>query len=59
MAVSKTPRKTMRDEFALAIVQGLLASETRFKFKDAAKIAEESYQMADAMIEIRRKYMTK
>ena len=59
MAVSKTPRKTMRDELALAIISGLLASETRFKFENTIKIAEQSYQLADAMIEIRLKYLTK
>lgn len=53
MAVSKTPRKTMRDEFALAIVQGLVAGESRMRFDKSSKLAEQAYQMADAMIEVR------
>lgn len=53
MAVSKTPRKTMRDEFALAIVQGLVAGESRMRFDKAEKLAEQAYEMADAMIQAR------
>lgn len=53
MAVSKTPRRTMRDEFALAIVQGLVAGESRMRLDKSSKLAEQAYQMADAMIEVR------
>ena len=53
MAASKTPRKTMRDEFALAIVQGLVAGESRMRFDKAEKLAKQAYEMADAMIQAR------
>ena len=53
MAVSKTPRKTMRDEFALAIVQGLVAGESRMRFDKAEKLAAQAYEMADAMVQAR------
>ena len=53
MAACKTPRKTMRDEFALAIVQGLVAGESRMRLDKSSKLAEQAYQMADAMIDVR------
>ena len=53
MAISKVSRKTMRDEFALAIVQGLVAGESRMRLDKSSRIAEQAYQMADAMIEVR------
>ena len=53
MAASKTPRKTMIYEFALAIVQGLVAGESRMRFDKAEKLAEQAYEMADAMIQAR------
>ncbi len=43
----------MRDEFALAIVQGLVAGESRMRFDKAEKIAEQAYEMADAMVQAR------
>jgi hypothetical protein len=43
----------MRDEFALAIVQGLVAGESRMRFDKAEKLAAQAYEMADAMVQAR------
>ena len=43
--------KSLRDEFAMAALTGLLAAN--YEFTD--RIAEETYEMADAMMEARKK----
>jgi hypothetical protein len=52
--VSDTPApetKTLRDEFAMAALQGMLASEAAFD----RNMAEYAYEYADAMMEERKK----
>lgn len=55
----REPVKTLRDEFAMASLQGWLSSfgpEHSFPVGDATrKIAEQCYLMADAMCEAREK----
>jgi len=44
-------KNKLRDEFAMAALQGILASETKDNVKN---ISDASYMMADAMMEARK-----
>jgi hypothetical protein len=49
------PPKTLRDEFAMAALQGMLAnSNTSFADNSPTRIAAASYDLADAMLEARK-----
>lgn len=51
MTDQKTEQKTLRDEFAMAALQGMLAdTQVRQSWQDFAK---DSYELADAMLAAR------
>lgn len=61
--MTHTPEKTLRDEFAMAAMQGLLASEphnVNYTFTGeegtvADQVAQDAYRMADVMMQERVK----
>lgn len=53
--MSKTPEQpTLRDQFAIAALQGILAGFKKEALNDTGAIAEAAYAFADAMLEARK-----
>lgn len=50
-----TTTNNLRDEFAMAALTGLLASNEFARLYSRARTAEEAYRLADAMMEARDK----
>jgi hypothetical protein len=48
-------RKTLRDEFAMASIPGVLSVSAPAGFYDSRQVADDAYRMADAMLARRSK----